>query len=83
MSMLEFRHGVDMNNRGWYWIWVRMAIVAVLLPAGFFAGFTYGIKWERDRIARMYPDPVCDRCGRLECSAGTCGPEGEMNGGGL
>jgi len=83
MGVLEFRHGVDMNDRGWYWVWVGMAIVAVLLLAGFLAGFIYGILWERERIARMYPDPVCDMCGRLECSAETCGPEGEMKGSGL
>jgi len=38
---------------------------------------------ERERVERAYPAPVCDMCGRLECSAETCRPEWEMKGGGL
>ena len=58
-----------------------MEVAAVLLAVfWFWVGVCMGIRWERERLARMYPDPVCDRCGRLECSAQTCRPEWEMKG---
>jgi len=60
--------------------WMRWAGFAAVLLAVFCAGFCRGIRWERERLARMYPDSVCDRCGRLECSAQTCRPEWEMKG---
>jgi len=81
-NVLELRGGAVTDDRRWFWMgWAW--VTSVLLLAAFCAGFLYGVRWERERadeMRRMYPDPVCDRCGRLECSAQTCVPEWEIKG---
>jgi len=81
LGVLELRGGAVTDNRRCGWRgWV---VVAAVLLSVFCVGFSCGARWERERadeMRRMYPDPVCDRCGRLECSEETCGPEWEIKG---
>jgi len=60
-------------------LWVALALAFGALVFAALAYFSVNDIRRMMWLDRMYPSPVCDRCGSLSCCPECCEPEWERN----